>query len=48
MKKSEAKVTAIEFKDEDHFLSNQKNRVKFFEELDKFLENAIGKSEFAQ
>lgn len=48
MKKSDAKVTAIEFKEEDHFLSNQKNRVKFFEELDKFLEKAIGKSEFAQ
>ena len=47
LKKSDADVTAVEFKDEDHFLSNQENRVKFFEELDEFLEDAIGESEFA-
>lgn len=48
LKKGKAKVTAIEFKDEDHYLSNEKNRKKFFMELDSFLEKAIGKSEFAQ
>ncbi len=48
LKKSDADVTAIEFKDEDHFLSNQDNRIKFFEELEKFLEDAIGVSEFAE
>jgi len=48
LKKSSAKVTALEFKDEDHFLSNQKNRIKFFEELDKFLKKSVGESEFAQ
>lgn len=47
LKKSSAKVTAIEFKDEDHFLSNKANRVKFFVELEKFLEKANGKSEYA-
>lgn len=47
LKKSDADVTAIEFEDEDHFLSNQDNRIKFFEELDKFLEDAVGVSEFA-
>ncbi len=46
LKKSSAKVTAIEFKDEDHFLSNEKNRIEFFEELEKFLEKSVGKSEY--
>lgn len=45
LKKSSAQVTAIEFKDEDHFLSNQKNRIEFFEELEEFLEKSVGKSE---
>lgn len=48
LKKSDADVTALEFKDEDHFLSNQENREKFFVELEKFLTDAIGESEFAQ
>lgn len=48
LKKGKAKVTAVEFKDEDHFLSNEKNRKKFFEELDKFLVESLGESEFAQ
>lgn len=47
LKKSKAKVTAIEFKDEDHYLSNKANRVKFFTELEKFLEKANGKSQYA-
>ena len=47
LKKSDAAVTAIEFKDEDHFLSDQSNRIAFFEALDKFLDQSVGKSEFA-
>lgn len=46
LKKSSAKVTALEFKDEDHFLSNQKNRIEFFEEVEEFLEKSVGKSEY--
>ena len=46
LKKSSAKVTAIEFKDEDHYLSNEKNRIEFFEELESFLESSVGKSEY--
>ncbi len=48
LKGSKAKVTAIEFEDEDHYLSNEKNRKKFFVELDKFLKKAVGESEFAR
>ena len=48
LKKSSAKVTTLEFKDEDHYLSNEKNRKQFFEALDKFLEKSVGVSEFAQ
>lgn len=47
LKKSDAKVTYMEFKDEDHYLSNQENRIKFFKGLDKFLKNNVGESEFA-
>ncbi len=47
LKKSDAKVTAIEFKDEDHYLSNQENRVELFDALDEFLESSVGVSEFA-
>lgn len=47
LKKSKAKVTFMEFKDEDHYLSNEENRIEFFKGLDKFLNNNIGKSEFA-
>jgi len=46
LKKSKAKVTYMEFKDEDHYLSNQDNRMKFFKGLDKFLEQSNGKSEY--
>jgi len=46
LKKSSAKVTAITFEDEDHFLSDQENRMKFFEELDDFLDKSIGKREY--
>jgi len=47
LNKSTAKVTYMEFKDEDHYLSNQKNRQKFFKGLDKFLLEHNGSSEFA-
>ena len=47
LKKSDAKVTAIDFKDEDHFMSNQKNRIAMFEALDKFLKQSVGESEYA-
>ena len=47
LKKSDAKLTAISFKDEDHFMSNEENRVEMFEALDKFLKNSVGTSEFA-
>jgi len=48
LKKSDAKLTTLTFKDEDHFLSDEKNRKEFFEALDKFLAKSIGESEFAQ
>ena len=47
LKKSEAKVTYMEFEDEDHYLSNEENRIKFFKGLDKFLKKTVGESEFA-
>ncbi len=46
LKKSNSKVTHMEFDDEDHYLSNQANRQKFFKGLDKFLTKVNGKSEF--
>ncbi len=48
LRKSPAKTTFMEFDDEDHFLSNQKNRQKFFVGLDKFLRETVGESEFKQ
>ena len=48
LKDSDAAVTALEFKYDDHFLSIEKNRKKLFEELDEFLEDAVGVSEFAE
>ncbi|MBL4870643.1 MAG: S9 family peptidase [Robiginitomaculum sp.] len=47
LKKSSAKVTFMSFKDEDHFLSNQDNRQRFFVGLDEFLEKHLGTSEAA-
>lgn len=46
LKKGSAKVTYMEFKGEDHFLSGQENRQNFFKGLDKFLIQANGKSEY--
>ena len=48
LKKSKSKTTFMEFPKEDHFLSNQENRQKFFKGLDKFLTEVNGKSEFMQ
>jgi len=48
LNKSPSKATFMEFKQEDHFLSNQANRQKFFKGLDKFLTEVNGKSEFMQ
>ena len=46
LKKSSADVTAIEFKDEDHYLSNEKNAVQFYQEMDKFLTKHMGTSPY--
>lgn len=46
LKKSASDTTFMEFEDEDHFLSAQKNRQKFFVGLDKFLTEHMGESEF--
>jgi len=46
LKKAGVKTTAIKFEDEDHFLSRQKNREQFFVELDKFLNQVNGPSEY--
>jgi dipeptidyl aminopeptidase/acylaminoacyl peptidase len=48
LRKSPAEVTFVEFEDEDHYLSMQKNRQEFFVKLDEFLETTIGTSEFEQ
>ena len=48
LRKTDAKVTYMEFDDEDHYLSNEANRKKFFKGLDKFLVESNGESEFAQ
>ena len=47
LRKADAPVSYMLFKDEDHFLSNQENRIDFFEGLDTFLIETVGKSEFA-
>ena len=46
LKKSSADVTAVEFKDEDHYLSNEKNAVQFYQEMDKFLTKHMGTSPY--
>ncbi|NNC98520.1 MAG: S9 family peptidase [Gammaproteobacteria bacterium] len=43
LRKSSAPVTYMSFENEDHFLSNQKNRQAFFRGLDKFLSKVINK-----
>ena len=44
LKKSKAKVTYIPLDDEDHYLSNSVNRLKFFKEMNKFLADNLGAS----
>jgi len=47
LKKAGVDHTAMEFKDEDHYLSYQKNREAFFMGVDKFLLKVNGPSEHA-
>jgi len=46
LKKAGVKATYMKFDDEDHFLSKQSNREKFFVGMDKFLMQVNGQSEF--
>lgn len=46
LKKAGAEYTAMSFEDEDHFLSRQENREKFFIGVDKFLTEVNGPSEY--
>jgi len=43
LKKAGANYVAHNFKKEDHYFSNEKNRIKLFVEMDKFLEKHLGK-----
>lgn len=47
LRRVDVPVTFMEFEDEDHFLSREVNRIDFFEGIDKFLEEVVGKSEFS-
>lgn len=46
LKKAGVNATYMKFENEDHYLSNQDNRQKFFIGMDKFLTEVNGKSEF--
>lgn len=46
LKKSKVRATFLEFEDEDHYLSTQKNREEFFIEIEKFLKEVNGVSEY--
>ena len=46
LKKSSAKVTSLSFKDEDHYLSNEKNAKKFYQAMEKFLTKHMGESPY--
>ena len=48
LKKSSADVTAVEFNKEDHYLSKEKNAVKFYKEMEKFLTKHMGVSPYMQ
>ena len=48
LRRVEVPVTYMELNDEDHFLSNQENRIEFFEGVDKFLAETLGKNKVAQ
>jgi len=47
LKRDGVRVTTMEFEDEDHFLSNEKNRKRFFNGVSKFLVQVNGKSPYA-
>jgi len=44
LKKSKAKTTFMEFKDEDHYFIDYQNRTKMMKGLDKFLADNLGES----
>ncbi|MEP3890834.1 MAG: prolyl oligopeptidase family serine peptidase [Hellea sp.] len=46
LKKAGVKATYMKFEDEDHFLSRQENREKFFVGIEKFLNDVNGPSEY--
>lgn len=48
LKKSSAKVTYMDFREGDHYLSFQKDRQEFLVGLEKFLEKVNGRSELMQ
>ena len=48
LKKSSADVTAVEFKGEDHYLSNEKNAIEFYKAMDKFLTKHMGVSPYME
>ncbi len=47
LKMNKTELTSLAFDKEDHFMSNQNNRIKMFNELDKFLASHLGKSKYA-
>lgn len=46
LEKADVEATYLEFEDENHFLSVQKNREEFFVEMEKFLLKVNGPSEY--
>lgn len=48
LRKVDVPVTYLEFEGEDHFLSNEENRIEFFESIERFLGETVGESSFVQ
>lgn len=48
LKKAKVKATYLEFEDENHYLQVQKNREEFFVEMEKFLKEVNGVSEYME
>ena len=46
LKKAKVDATYMKFTEEDHYLSRQKNREKFFVGMEKFLTKVNGTSEY--
>jgi len=46
LKRAKVKATYMKFENEDHYLSQQENREKFFVGMEKFLTQVNGKSEY--